>query len=141
MKKAMNHAREAELGGHIGNIPVIDELGRAGIRKWSMNENSDHQISCLGDFYMDPGESWVTCDQLRRWQRNFIGLAVSCRLLSYLEEKVKADRSLVIGQHDTPLILYAFSPEIVWPEMVTLLLRYGADPNQLWFGHTHGSTL
>jgi hypothetical protein len=72
-----------------------------------------------------------------------VGLAIQRGLLSYVEGKVKADKSLVLGQHETPLLLYAVATENAddqlcsWaPEMANLLLRYGANPNQLWYGNT-----
>lgn len=71
-----------------------------------------------------------------------MGLAIRRGLLSYIESKVKEDKSLVLGQHEIPLLHYAVIPErgdsppLWFHDMVKLLLRYGANPNQLWQGNS-----
>lgn len=75
----------------------------------------------------------------RELHRNLLGLAIRSGLLSYVERKVKADTSFVLREDDAPLLLYAvvfgeFPPPSWAPKMVDMLLRYGANPNQLWHG-------
>lgn len=137
----MEIARSLEVTAKFGYSSVIDELYHVGMRKWRMDEQPSqrtfHEL-----FYMDPGESWMTCDRPRRWQRNFLGLAIHRGLYSYVESKVKADSSLVLGGYETPLLQYTVIPESgdslpLWSsEMAKLLLKYGADPNQLWHGNS-----
>lgn len=139
----MDHARQAETAGNTGYSEIIDELGLAGQKRWQMNEDPWYS-QCDQDvnlFYQDPGECWVTCDRQRRYWRNFIGLAVYHGLSSYVEKKAKADILLVVGQDETPLLLYTLIPKSgqlrPWfAEMAALLLKLGANPNQLWFGNS-----
>ncbi|PMD20659.1 hypothetical protein NA56DRAFT_659659 [Hyaloscypha hepaticicola] len=141
MTDAMVHARVGEAAGKFGYSTIIDELSRCGYKKWRMNEEPGQYI-LSNYFLLDPGELWITCDKLRIWQRNFMGLAMRRGLLSYIESKVKEDKSLVLGQHEVPLLHYAVIPERddpppLWShDMVELLLRYGANPNQLWQGNS-----
>lgn len=79
---------------------------------------------------------------LEGWQRNFLGLATSQGFSVYVETKVRLDPSLLLGRQETPLLLYPFREGVSssipdWScEMVHLLLKLGANPNQLWQGNT-----
>jgi hypothetical protein len=93
-----------------------------------------------------PTKSRMTCGESQRWKKEFIGWAVRSGLLSYIETRLKVDKSLLSGQHETLLLLYAVIPGEngilhndesfhrlkPWShEVAGLLLKYGANPNQL----------
>jgi hypothetical protein len=138
----MGYAKEVEDADKLNYLSVIDELSRVGMQKWRMDEgplSADVVSAC---FPMHPGESWITCDKPRKWKRKFIELAIRHGLLSYVEREVREDRSLVLEQRETPLLFEALirgndQQLKPWsPQMADILLRHGANPNQLWRGNS-----
>ena len=73
---------------------------------------------------------------------NFLALAVQCRLVLYVQEKLSNKPNLLRGKRGRPLLDYALRPNLVTPtklpqlvefidfDMVRLLLDRGADPNE-----------
>jgi hypothetical protein len=139
---AMRYAREVEDADKLNYLSVIDELSRVGMQKWRMDEGPPSANFVPNYFFVHPGESWMTCDKPRKWKRNFIGLATRHGLLSYVEREVRKDRSLVLEQRETPLLIEALirgndQQLKPWsPQMADILLRHGANPNQLWRGNS-----
>jgi hypothetical protein len=138
----MDYAREVEDTDKLNYLSVIDELSRVGMQKWRMDEGPPTANVLSNWFLMQPGEPWMTCDKARKWKRNFIGLATRHGLLTYVEREVREDRSLVLEQRETPLLFEALIRENdqqlkSWsPQMADILLRHGANPNQLWRGNS-----
>jgi hypothetical protein len=142
ISRAMGYARVVEDVDKPNYFSVIDELSRVGMQKWRMNGGPllAHVVSMY--FPMHPGESWTICDKPQKWKPKFIELAIRHGLLSYVEREVREDRSLVLEQRETPLLLETLirgNDEQLkpWsPQMADILLRHGANPNQLWRGNS-----
>jgi hypothetical protein len=138
----MGYAREVEDADKLNYLSVIDELSRVGMQKLRMDDGPLSANVFSNYFLLHPGESWMTCDKPREWKRNFIGLAIQHGLLSYVEREVRENRWLVLEQRRTPLLLEALLPGEdqqfkPWsPQMADILLRHGANPNQLWRGNS-----
>ena len=138
----MGYAREVEDADKLNYSSVIDELSRVGMQKWRMDEGPLSANVVSNGVLMHTGESWMTCDKPRKWKRDFIGLAIRHGLLSYVEREVREDRSLVLEQRETPLLLETLicgnNDQLKpWsPQMADILLRHGANPNQLWRGNS-----
>jgi hypothetical protein len=65
--------------------------------------------------------------------------AIHYGLCAYVEMKLKIGRTIPSGAQEIPLLFHALHMDSNSPirsEIVKVLLRYGADPNQLWNGYS-----
>ncbi|TVY75950.1 hypothetical protein LSUE1_G006018 [Lachnellula suecica] len=130
-------ARYANPTG-TSNHKILDELDKVVMHHWmgvrreilcdpsqatiDLRESGLHWASHWFDRY-GPGS-----DQ----EHNFISLAVSLRLIDYVQWKLEQNASLVREKRGRPLLLYVSSQsEPIWLKLrlISLLVKYGADPN------------
>ncbi|KAF7444225.1 hypothetical protein A1F94_005066 [Pyrenophora tritici-repentis] len=134
MKDLLKYAYETEKRSNHPESPlvsVLDEFDRVNAHVWG--DVNYHWTRAR----MSACEEGCDC--------NFLALTVQARLIKYVRAKLKADpqklqnkgHSLLdwaLRSHrESPLrILFHYDPEdtVVDVSMVTLLLEYGADPNQ-----------
>jgi hypothetical protein len=141
---AMAYARSAENTLKASPLLLLDELDRcmcvhfdAG-RLSSRNFFGTEEVNGWCDFagtlvYYPPEEPWYD---------NFLSLAVSRRLILYVQTKLRKAGTSCMQKEGRPLLEYAcvydrgdfdapnlFSSE---SEMVEVLLQHGADPNEAW---------
>ncbi|OIW22738.1 hypothetical protein CONLIGDRAFT_147820 [Coniochaeta ligniaria NRRL 30616] len=84
------------------------------------------------NFHFDP-----SCSHERRWNDSFLSLAIQFGLRTYVERELGGGGGRVLkAKKGRPLLDYALRPspmaphDLVTPEIVTLLLDAGADPNE-----------
>ncbi|KAF4627148.1 hypothetical protein G7Y89_g11005 [Cudoniella acicularis] len=123
--RAMAYARKADESGNRSYIRVLDILEETGIRFGRQNTSVlDHdELHKSGGFYA----------------KNLFQEAIHYGLCSYAETKLKIGRSISSGPQEIPLLFHALHIDANIPirsEIVEVLLRYGADPNQLWNGYS-----
>lgn len=55
----------------------------------------------------------------------------------YVQKSINLDAAIISSKVRVPLPFYSFrSVDHIELEIISLLLQLGADPNQLWYGHT-----
>ena len=67
------------------------------------------------------------------WNDNFLALTVRFGLTMYVRETIHRNRSNIVKKVGKPLLYYAYNPrfeESIRPDLVEILLRNGADPNE-----------
>jgi hypothetical protein len=137
--RAMGHAREAEAYGDTEYVAAVQELEQAGLFLRHTNFDPLHDHGRFFDLHQ--------LKEGREWRRNFLRRATTAGLCSYVEARLKNDSSMISGAQGTPLLTYALPPKTVCSRdrcglnMVELLLKYGADPNEQYAVTTHWQEL
>jgi hypothetical protein len=130
----LSFANAAEAKGQSKYIKLLDESDRVGTFWAQQNPYGARLIH------------WSDLDKTQEQRGGgFLSEAVCFGLLSYVSTKLKADIT-ILSQSETNsvLIVHALIPmtrslfeNIVFcPEMIELLLRYGANPNRVSRGHS-----
>jgi hypothetical protein len=127
IKLALWYAKAGD--GKSSSVELLDELDHVG-QHWAKECPIRSSMAHWSDFR-----------RRREQQGNFLTLAVSLGLLSYVAAKLEEDITLLWrGACGRSLINYAILPEtrqqIVNVEMIDLLLSLGAEPNRVFEGHT-----
>jgi hypothetical protein len=131
--QALRCALNAEKSSNCPDVPMLDELDRAATSFWLRvrrpKECSEH-LSCHHYCNNFKPEDW----------NDFFSLAISHCLKSYVKAKLLQDNTLVRRKKGKPPLEYIFSPygDPHRPdvELVSLLLNYGADPNQQYLNRS-----
>jgi hypothetical protein len=119
-------------------IELLDESDRVGTL-WA--QHSPYCESSIHSF-----NHWSDYDKIEEQQGiGFLSEAVRFGLFSYVSTKLEANRAILSqSKANNVLIIHALIPMgrsldetvVCRPKMIELLFRYGANPNQLFGGHT-----
>ena len=147
------YARQVEIELDRSEWAVIDELDR--FHATSLRESAPLIIHKHKEL-----EDWEKIVQASLGA-DFLKWAVEARLVIYVERRLKEDPTLMLDEIEHPLLAYALIrhfakhdayslAQFVEPEMVRLLLSFGADPHQqcnlrkfsntVWQEFVHGCT-
>ena len=129
----MFYVREVEIEQKVPQSRLLEQLDRV-ISDYAGNDMAYHWTNARDK---TKGLYFDECNQ-----NNFLALAVQCRLVLYVQEKLRDKSSLLRGKRGRPLLDYALRPNLVTPtrlpqlvefidfDMVRLLLDHGANPNE-----------
>ena len=129
----MFYVREVEIEQKVPQSRLLEQLDRV-ISDYAGNDMAYHWTNARDQ---PKGLYFDECNQ-----NNFLALAVQCRLVLYVQERLRDKSSLLRGKRGRPLLDYALRPNLVTPtrlpqlvefidfDMVRLLLDHGADPNE-----------
>ncbi|KAE9379481.1 hypothetical protein N431DRAFT_451335 [Stipitochalara longipes BDJ] len=84
---------------------------------------------------------WSNHGHPSAWNFDFLCEAIRCRLLFYVETRIMSNQGLLRRQSGLPLISFTFlaSKTVIEQsqlEVLGFLLEQGADPNEIFMGHT-----
>lgn len=147
----MESLQPADQDNKSGYIQLVEALSFSGMQQWCKQEGFQGDFLCMLSVH-DSGEILDVPRSKENWDKLFLQLVVRYRLLHYLENKLQTQASpSTTKNEEAPLLHWALtsvrearSSNI---EVVDLLLKYGADPNELWRGnspwqclltHSHG---
>ena len=130
---AMHYANRAYSATREAQVSLLDELDRT-MAYLSGGTTTDRHWGC---------GFWSTIQQAGRREDadTFMSLAVEFNLCSYVSTKLCQDESILKNKVGRPLLDYVLLPSsLQWhsvePEMVSLLLQHGADPNRRYTNWT-----
>lgn len=141
---ALLYAREAEDQEHSSQLSLLRELDKTAAWHWKKTQktlqrsNQHWAYRCLEEGVnrqsLNPNATWVPAPED---EDNFFSLVVKYGLTHYLQAELFENPELVKKKPGRPLLDYVIdarcSPE---PGLVSLLLRSGADPNQIYKGRS-----
>jgi hypothetical protein len=129
---ALMIALHAEKSSKCLDVQMLDELDKAAISYWLRAPRPKECSNAVSCHY---------CHTFKLENRdNFFCLAVSFCLTSYVKAKLLQDNTVVRKRKGKPVLEYIFEahggsdrPSV---ELVSLLLSYGADPNQQYLNRS-----
>jgi hypothetical protein len=128
--RALKYAINAEKAGDKLHIAMIDALDRTIAHLWPAYYATWQSLDQSKESYDHyPRDAYPT-----EWQSDIFTKAVTLNLYSYIETKLLMDATVLISKSGLSLLEIALSlghqNKNFSVEMVEILLRYGADPNQ-----------
>jgi hypothetical protein len=164
-KFALNSAFRAGKTNITAYVPLLDEfdkimnqlwlggygkwyektLGRVVLFKPTFNldecfptDTSPQSLSTSNIASYDSSASRQSHHQLGIFCNDLLSAATTIGLQSYVELKLKHDPTIHTRRTSQPLLLYTIHDKMAvgYVDMIQILLECGADPNQLWKGHT-----
>jgi hypothetical protein len=151
MDRALKLARSMNSLMGAQKAALLDELDRALSHCWSKNYLDRRQgVQGAGNHWSDSYTPGVSSQKLERdvefptnWGHNFLSLAIYLDLDWYVDRKLTQDPSILQPNETLPLLAHALKwklwhlkdGEIYEPDSLKsleILLRHGADPNQLY---------
>jgi NACHT domain len=147
----VEHAARAEQTSGDAQIRILDELDRSGtILTAQPNLNGNTYLEAVGG---SVGPDWHWTETMLTWTSgsSFLYLAAMCNLQSYLRAKLRPSFFDLQDDNSTPILLAALEDYVFLDrytdkpfcsnseprtEVVRILLRMGADPNQRYRGRT-----
>jgi hypothetical protein len=141
---ALLYAREAEDHDHSSQLSLLRELDKTATWHWKKTNEAEKwpdqhwAYKCLEEGInrqsLNPNTMWVPAPED---EDNFLSLAIKFGLKHYLEAELLENPRLVKEKLGRPLLDYVVearcSPEV---DIVSQLLKSGADPNQIYKGRT-----
>jgi hypothetical protein len=131
---ALEYAANAALSHTLAYIPLLDELDKTLSKLWLRDDNT------WNEYLRGVWPELEVSEEHLKWQSNLLTTIVGMGLCSYVQEKLKMNKTLLSERSGRPLLSYALVKDVLCStisiEMVEILLVYGADPNQLWEGNT-----
>jgi hypothetical protein len=137
---ALHFARAAD--DHSASyVALLDHLDRVASRLWQ-RQTPGRNVSALE---LKLGHHWSAAMSMTYGDEkncNFLSQAIKNGLYSYVDAKLKEDKSLLVRKRGRSYLDYAVeacyrgTPDSSTYDMIHLLLQNGADPSALWRGNT-----
>jgi hypothetical protein len=144
---ALAMAAELDDSPTRAKIALLDELDKvlayhSGNTVKNQANGLDARLMLQAQF--DESGKYVRSACSDAWRCDFLSRAIIYNLKGYVESKLASNHSLIRPKDGLPLLTYALAWELwsvkttVVPrnDMLEVLLRYGADPNELYDGHS-----
>jgi hypothetical protein len=139
---ALACARTAKTSAGPVNVKVLDELDKTVIlhslnnaRRRGLTKMVTLNASTPPATYKHWESSWN--DKALHNEDDFLSLAVSYGLTEYVDLKLKQNSQSIHEKKGQPLLEYVFETyQVIEAELVSLLLKHGADPNQQYQGRS-----
>ena len=143
----MYYASKLEREKGMTNVALINALDDAASTYWE-RRNDVSDLSLYSSLPESGVLHWTNLeldlrrrDASERGEKTFLAKTVECSLKLYVTKILDSQPQLLLKKRGRPLLDYALRPRVsrrhgktigsVDPDMVRLLLLYGADPNQM----------
>ena len=160
--EALQYASNAEQSQDHSSLHMwITELDRVVERKWraccdysfeSKWHGTHWPVAMLSEYFYWHSEQSGPLPCCSSWQDSFLSLAVQCRLTKYLQTSFRTRRLEQKRKPGRPFLHYAVDPipvfslcslpgtrnirPVIDPELASLFLENGADPNEKFEGYS-----